>query len=148
MNLRSFQGSCVRLIIRSANSPTFFVFSTSPTRKRTLKAFSTATIREMWVSESHSGTSLALMAGVSTTGSRNTVSKMACILAMTSAWFISAADVLDFGRHGLERFQPQFKFPFRCRFGGQSKTHPTVKITHHLVLGRGQVKAFEPRAIF
>src|SRR5580692_6744748 len=107
----AYQHSCFRFKIKYANSPTFLVFSTSPTRKRTPKDFSTDTTSEMCVSESHSGTSFALMAGVSTTGSKNTVSKMVCNLAITSAWLISEADVFNFGRHRLERFQPQFEFP-------------------------------------
>src|SRR6185437_13331840 len=53
------QLSFARRAIRAANSPTFAVASTSPTRKRTLKWRSTATTRDTWSSESHSGTSLA-----------------------------------------------------------------------------------------
>ena len=83
----------------------------------------------------------ALIAGVSTTGSRKIVSKIVCNWAMTSAWFIGAARDFYFCRDGLERFQPQFKFPFHFRFGDQSKTHPAVKITHHLVLRRRQKSA-------
>src|SRR5580658_9520021 len=94
---RRHHGSRFRLRIKSANSPTFLAFSTSPTRNRTPNAFSTATISEICVSESHSGTSLALITGVKTTGSRNTVSNMVCNLAMTSAWFIRAAHDLYLG---------------------------------------------------
>src|SRR5262249_35041911 len=53
-----------RRTMRLAKSPTFLVASTSPTRKRMLKAFSTASERLIWIRESHSSTSAAESSGV------------------------------------------------------------------------------------
>src|SRR5580658_446950 len=98
------------------------------------------------MSESHSGTSLAERAGVNTTGSRNTLSKTVCNLAMTSDWFISSTRNIDLGWDGREPLQRQLEIAVLFVFGNQTETHARVEITHHFVFGGGKIDTCEPIA--
>src|SRR5580698_4287862 len=131
-------------MMRSANSPTFLVASTSPTRNRTANAFSTATTSEMWRSESHSSTSLALSSGVTFTGSVKMSSKIVCILVMTSAWSMRPRDP-DPRCSDREGARVQLELAPAIMLRDEGEAYLRVEVPHHVVLRGGEVDAAHPR---
>src|ERR1041385_7448114 len=98
--------------------------------------------------ESHSGTSLAASDGVNLGGSRKMSSKMTCSFAMVSTWFVISITDYDSCGCWLVGVKTQSIFPALRGDRSGRKAHARVKLTHHLILRRGQVNPFEPRTTF